>query len=95
MTLCLLYPLLLAVACRLIDSRPRTGGIQSGILPFSFALFNKLRQYGTGQKRESPAVQCLNILFGAKVIEIGLVTVITPDFRHTQGGIDGEIVMRE
>jgi len=44
-------------------------------------------QYGTGQKRESPAVRCLNILFAAKAIEIRLVTVVTPDFRHTQGGI--------
>ena len=51
---------------RLIDPHPCTDGVQSGILPFSFALLNTLRQYSTGQKRESPAVRCLNILFIAR-----------------------------
>jgi pimeloyl-ACP methyl ester carboxylesterase len=85
------YPLLLAVACRLIDLRPRTGGVQSDILPFSFALLNKLSQHGTGQERESPAVRHLTILFASEVIERRLAAIITPDFRHTQGSIDRKL----
>src|SRR5262245_61960293 len=80
-----------SVACRLIDSHPRTGGVQSGILPFRFALLDELRQDGTGQKRESSAVSCLDILFAGEVIEIHLAAIVAPDFRHTQGGIDGEL----
>jgi hypothetical protein len=32
-------------------------------------------------------VRCLNILFASEVIEIRLAAIVTPDFRHTQGGI--------
>ena len=86
-------PLVLAVPCRLINPHPFPGGVQSGILPFGLALLNKLRQDGTGQKRESLAVRCLNILFVSEVIEIRLTAIITPDFRHTQGGIDRKLVI--
>jgi len=76
-----------SVPWRLIDSYPYTGGVQSGILPCGLALLNELRQYGTGQKRASPAMSCPNILLADKVIEMGLAAIVTPDFRHTQDPI--------
>src|SRR5262245_32518546 len=84
-------PLLLAVACRFIDSHPRTGSVQSGILPFGLALLNELRQYSTGKKRESLAVRHFNILFAGEMIERRLATIVTPDFRHTQDSIDRKL----
>src|SRR5258706_16345422 len=77
-------PFVSSIPRRFIDSHPRTGGVQSGVLPCGLALLNELRQDGTGQKRESPAVRCLHILFVSEVIEIHLTVIITPDFRHTQ-----------
>jgi len=65
----------------------------SGILPFSLALLNALREHGTGQTKERPAVRCLNILFVDKLIEICLAAIVTPDFRHTQGRIYGKLVL--
>src|SRR5262245_47620722 len=60
---------------RFMGARPHTGSVQSSILPFGLALFNELRQYNTGQKMESPAVSCCNILLADKGIETCLAAV--------------------